>query len=51
MSGPKGSPARAIRLLTAISDRFTGQLPAGNAAAAVAAFDYVLAEGNQLTGA
>jgi pyruvate ferredoxin oxidoreductase gamma subunit len=38
-------------VLTAISDRFTGQVAAGNAAAAVAAFDYVLAECNQLTGA
>ena len=36
-------------VLTAISDRFTGQVAAGNAAAAVAAFDYVLAECNQLT--
>ena len=37
-------------VLTAISDRFTGQVATGNAAAAVAAFDYVLAECNQLTG-
>ena len=38
-------------LLAAISDRFTGQVAAGNAAAAVAAFDYVLAECSELTGA
>ena len=38
-------------LLAAISDRFTGQVAAGNAAAAVAAFDYVLAECGELTGA
>ncbi len=38
-------------LLAAISDRFTGQDAAGNAAAAVAAFDYVLAECSELTGA
>jgi pyruvate ferredoxin oxidoreductase gamma subunit len=36
-------------LLAAISDRFTGQVAAGNASAAVAAFDYVLAECNELT--
>ena len=38
-------------LLAAIGDRFTGQAAAGNAAAAVAAFDYVLAECGELTGA
>jgi pyruvate ferredoxin oxidoreductase gamma subunit len=38
-------------LLAAISDRFTGRVAAGNAAAAVAAFDYVLAECRELTGA
>jgi pyruvate ferredoxin oxidoreductase gamma subunit len=38
-------------LLAAIGDRFTGQAGAGNAAAAVAAFDYVLAECGELTGA
>ena len=38
-------------VLTAIRDRFTGQVAAGNVTAAVAAFDYVLAECNQLTGA
>ena len=38
-------------LLAAISDRFTGHVAAGNAAAAVAAFDYVLAECKELTGA
>jgi pyruvate ferredoxin oxidoreductase gamma subunit len=38
-------------VLAAISDRFTGRLAAGNAAAAVAAFDYVLAECEELTGA
>ncbi|HEY5015625.1 MAG TPA: 2-oxoacid:acceptor oxidoreductase family protein [Streptosporangiaceae bacterium] len=31
-------------VLAAITDRFTGQVAAGNTAAAVAAFDYVLAE-------
>ena len=31
-------------VLAAITDRFTGQVAAGNRAAAVAAFDYVLAE-------
>src|SRR5579859_4986880 len=31
-------------VLAAIDDRFTGQVAAGNTAAAVAAFDYVLAE-------
>jgi pyruvate ferredoxin oxidoreductase gamma subunit len=31
-------------VLAAISDRFTGKVAAGNAAAAVAAFDYVLAQ-------
>jgi pyruvate ferredoxin oxidoreductase gamma subunit len=36
-------------LLAAISDRFTGQVAAGNTAAAVAAFDYVLAECEELT--
>jgi pyruvate ferredoxin oxidoreductase gamma subunit len=38
-------------LLAAIRDRFTGQVAEGNAAAAVAAFDYVLAECKELTGA
>jgi hypothetical protein len=38
-------------LLAAIGDRFTGQVAAGNTAAAVAAFDYVLAERGVLTGA
>jgi Pyruvate/2-oxoacid:ferredoxin oxidoreductase gamma subunit len=38
-------------VLAAISERFTGQVAAGNAAAAVAAFDYVLAECKELTGA
>jgi pyruvate ferredoxin oxidoreductase gamma subunit len=38
-------------LLAAITDRFTGQVAAGNTAAAVAAFDYVLAERGELTGA
>jgi pyruvate ferredoxin oxidoreductase gamma subunit len=38
-------------LLAAISDKFTGQVAAGIAAAAVAAFDYVLAECRELTGA
>ena len=38
-------------LLAAIGDRFTGQVAAGNTAAAVAAFDYVLAERGALTGA
>ena len=37
-------------LLAAIGDRFTGQVAAGNTAA-VAAFDYVLAERGVLTGA
>jgi pyruvate ferredoxin oxidoreductase gamma subunit len=36
-------------LLAAITDRFTGQVAAGNTAAAVAAFDYVLAERGVLT--
>jgi pyruvate ferredoxin oxidoreductase gamma subunit len=36
-------------LLAAITDRFTGQVAAGNTAAAVAAFDYVLAERGELT--
>jgi pyruvate ferredoxin oxidoreductase gamma subunit len=36
-------------LLAAITDRFTGQVVAGNTAAAVAAFDYVLAERGVLT--
>jgi hypothetical protein len=31
-------------VLAAITDRFTGQVAAGNTAAAVAALDYVLAE-------
>jgi Pyruvate/2-oxoacid:ferredoxin oxidoreductase gamma subunit len=35
-------------VLDAISDRFTGKVAAGNAAAAVAAFDYVLAECGEL---
>jgi pyruvate ferredoxin oxidoreductase gamma subunit len=38
-------------VLAAIADRFAGQVAAGNAAAAVAAFDYVLAERKELTGA
>ena len=38
-------------VLAAINGRFTGQVAAGNAAAAVAAFDYVLAECKELTGA
>jgi pyruvate ferredoxin oxidoreductase gamma subunit len=38
-------------VLAAISDRFTGQVAAGNTAAAVAAVDYVLAECKELTGA
>jgi pyruvate ferredoxin oxidoreductase gamma subunit len=38
-------------LLAAIGDKFTGQAAAGNAAAAVAAFDYVLEECRELTGA
>jgi pyruvate ferredoxin oxidoreductase gamma subunit len=38
-------------LLGAITDRFAGQVAAGNSAAAVAAFDYVLAERGVLTGA
>jgi pyruvate ferredoxin oxidoreductase gamma subunit len=38
-------------VLAAISGRFTGQVAAGNAAAAVAAFDYVLAKCKELTGA
>lgn len=38
-------------LLFAISDRFTGQVAAGNASAAVAAFDYVIAECKELAGA
>ncbi len=38
-------------VLAAIKDRFAGQVAAGNAAAAVAAFDYVLAERKVLTGA
>jgi pyruvate ferredoxin oxidoreductase gamma subunit len=38
-------------VLAAISERFTGQVAAGNAAAAVAAFDYVLAECKELSGA
>jgi pyruvate ferredoxin oxidoreductase gamma subunit len=36
-------------LLAAIGDRFTGQAAAGNTAAAVAAFDYVLAACRELT--
>jgi pyruvate ferredoxin oxidoreductase gamma subunit len=36
-------------VLAAIADRFTGQVAAGNTAAAVAAFDYVLAERKELT--
>jgi Pyruvate/2-oxoacid:ferredoxin oxidoreductase gamma subunit len=39
----------AAELLAAIGDRFTGQVAAGNTAAAVAAFDYVLAECRELT--
>ena len=35
-------------VLAAIRDRFSGQVAAGNAAAAVAAFDYVLAECEEL---
>jgi pyruvate ferredoxin oxidoreductase gamma subunit len=35
-------------VLAAISDRFTGKVAAGNAGAAVAAFDYVLAECEEL---
>jgi len=38
-------------LLAAITDRFAGQVAAGNSAAAVAAFDYVLAERKALTDA
>jgi pyruvate ferredoxin oxidoreductase gamma subunit len=38
-------------VLAAVSDRFAGQVAAGNTAAAVAAFDYVLAERKELTGA
>jgi pyruvate ferredoxin oxidoreductase gamma subunit len=38
-------------VLTAIGDRFIGQVAAGNTAAAVAAFDYVLAERKELAGA
>ena len=38
-------------VLAAISERFSGQVAAGNTAAAVAAFDYVLAERKELTGA
>jgi len=38
-------------VLAAISERFSGQAAAGNSAAAVAAFDYVLAERKELTGA
>jgi pyruvate ferredoxin oxidoreductase gamma subunit len=38
-------------VLAALSDRFTGQVAAGNAAAAAAAFEYVLAECKELTGA
>jgi pyruvate ferredoxin oxidoreductase gamma subunit len=38
-------------VLAAISERFSGQVAAGNSAAAVAAFDYVLAERKALTDA
>jgi pyruvate ferredoxin oxidoreductase gamma subunit len=38
-------------VLSAISQRFSGQVAAGNAAAAVTAFDYVLAERKALTDA
>jgi pyruvate ferredoxin oxidoreductase gamma subunit len=38
-------------VLAAISDRFTGQVAAGNTAAASAAFDYVTAERKELAGA
>ena len=38
-------------VLVAISERFTGQVAAGNTAAAVAAFDHVLAERKELAGA
>ena len=38
-------------VLAAISERFSGEVAAGNTAAAVAAFDYVLAERKELAGA
>jgi pyruvate ferredoxin oxidoreductase gamma subunit len=38
-------------VLAAIGERFTGQVAAGNAAAASAAFDYVTAERKELAGA
>jgi Pyruvate/2-oxoacid:ferredoxin oxidoreductase gamma subunit len=44
-------PVTEPDVLAAISDRFTGQVAAGNAAAASAAFDYVTAERKELAGA
>ena len=38
-------------VLAAVADRFTGQVAAGNAAAAAAAFDYILAERKERCGA
>jgi pyruvate ferredoxin oxidoreductase gamma subunit len=44
-------PVSLDAVLAAVSERFTGQVAAGNAAAARAAFDYVTAERKELTGA
>ncbi len=44
-------PVSLDAVLAAIGERFAGQVAAGNAAAARAAFDYVTAERKELTGA